>query len=335
MTNALTAYTSTTVAQVEARGPDWGQAAGDWLKNLSSGRTRDAYLAAWRDFTAFAGKSPDQVTQSDVIDYKVHLKTVVSPVTGRTLGQSTVNQRLSALSSFYRFAAERGLVEKNPVDGVGRESVSPYGKATWLDPEEEEDLRFLAVIPSTTTQGRRDRAIMLLFLTQALRVEEVARLTVGSLRRQGPATFLTYRRKGGETEEVPLADLTAGAIDAYLADRGDLAAAAPLFVATSKGRRLAAVLGRYADEDKPLDARAIRYLVKTYCDRAFGKGHGLHPHSLRHTAAQVALHEGRTVTEVSRLLKHRSLAVTTIYLHSTSKTDKKTAQVMNRRYATA
>lgn len=333
MTTELTTTTEAGDLQVGTLTQDWGRAAAAWLANLKSDNTRRAYLAAWQDFIAFAQVSPDQVTQDHVIAYRRHLTTSPSPKTGKPLSQTTVNQKLSALSAFFDFAQGRHLRADNPVDGVARENVTPYGKATWLDPDEDEDRRLLRAIDPSTTQGRRDRAIMLLFLTQALRVDEVAGLTVGSLRRQGSKTFLTYRRKGGEVEEVILAGEAVEAIDAYLADRPGLTPSSPLFTATDRGRRAAEVgLGRDLDGETPLTDRAIRYLVKHYCDRAFGRGHGIHPHSLRHTAAQVAAGEGLSVTEVSRLLKHKSMAVTTVYLHSTRKTDGKTAAVMGRRY---
>lgn len=329
-------YHSTTaiVAPDPSNAADWGQAAVDWLANMTSERTRRAYREAWRDFMVFTGKTPDQVNQSDVIAFKVDLKTNPSPKTGKLYSQSTINQRLSALSSFYTFAADRGLVERNPVDGVKREAVSPYGKATWLDPEEDEDLEFLSAIDTSTTKGKRDRAIMLLMLTGAFRVNEVASLKVGDIRRHGNGAFVTYTRKGGTSEEVPLAAQAVLAIDAYLADRDGLNATSPLFVATEQGRNLAARLGHDVADDKPLTTRAIRYLVQSYGNQVFGRGHGIRPHSLRHTAAQVAIHEGLSVTEVSRLLKHGSLAVTTIYMHATNKSDKKAAAVMGGRYAT-
>lgn len=313
---------------------DWEAAVVDWLANISSDRTRKAYIDAWRDFVGFTGKTePSTVTQSEVIAYRFHLKTAISPATGRPYSQSTVNQRLSALSSFFAFAKGRGLRPDNPVDGVGREAVSPYGKATWMSAKRGEDVAFVGAIDTTTEQGKRDRAIMLLYLTGAFRVAEVARLRLGNLRRQGRRLFVTYRRKGGEVEEVPVAQEAAEALDAYLATRLSMTGDSPLFVATDRGRRAAAAIGRYADgEEKPLTTRSIRYLVDTYATKVFGPGHGIRPHSLRHTAAQAALLEGRSATDVSRLLKHKSMAITTIYLHATDEGEEETVGALGRRY---
>jgi integrase len=53
--------------------------------------------------------------------------------------------------------------------------------------------------------------------------------------------------------------------------------------------------------------------VRNYADRVFSNGHGLHPHSLRHTAAMEAARHG-TVSEVSKLLRHKNTRITTIYM---------------------
>ena len=311
---------------------NWEAVALDWLGNMRSDKTRKTYLEAWKDFLAFVEKPPAAVTQSDLIAYKTHLKTDVSPLTGRPYSQSTVNLRLSAVSSLYTFAVERGLRADNPVEGVKRESITPYGKATWLSPEEGEDLAFVDAIDQTTDQGRRDYALILCYLTGGFRVSELASLTYGSLRRQGRRLLVTYRRKGGEVEEVALALEAAEALDRYLAGRGELVEKSPLFIATEKGRRAAAAIGRYGAEEKPLTTRAIRYLVETYAKKAFGDSRGIRPHSLRHTAAQAASMEGATLAEVSRLLKHANVGITSIYLHATNKSDAKTAALLGNRY---
>ena len=332
MTTDFDLYLASRGDLVAAALADWQTAALDWSQNLKSDKTRKTYLEAWKDFLAFVGKSPAAVTQGDVIAYKSHLKADLSPATGRPYSQSTVNLRLSAVSSFYFFAVGRGLRADNPVVGVKRESITPYGKATWLSPEEGEDLAFLGAIDPTTDQGKRDLALALLYLTGAFRVSEVALLTFGSLRRQGRRLLVTYRRKGGEVEEVALATEAAEALDDYLATRGALDDDSPLFVATERGKKAAAAIGRYGEEEKPLTTRAIRYLVKTYATKALGSSRGIRPHSLRHTAAQAASMEGATLAEVSRLLKHANVGITSIYLHSTNKSDAKTAALLGNRY---
>lgn len=338
---ALTVINAKTPAQAgRRRAADWKAAAADWLANLGSDRTRRAYREAWAAFVDFAQVSPDQVSQSEVIAYRRHLETAPSQKTGKIVTQSTINLHLTALSSFFGWATAQGLRADNPVDGVTRKAVTPYGKATWLDPEAGEDLKLLAVVDTATAQGLRDRAILLIFLTLGLRLESVSRLKVGDLRRQGDATFLTVTAKGNKTREVKLAPVTADAITEYLKTRPTLGDAAPIFVATPEGRKAARrmLAGRGRElraEETAMTTRAIAFMVKTYCDRAFGPGHGIHPHSLRHTAAKIAEAEGHKLTEIGDLLGHASLQVTTIYLHATDRAADRVTATLGRRYSKA
>lgn len=311
---------------------DWKRAAASWLDNFGSDQTRRAYRQAWAAFLRFAPVVPEQVTQDDIIAYRRHLETSASPKTGKPYTQTTINLHLSALASFFTWAKDRGLRSDNPTDGVKRKAVTPYGKATWLHSEDGEDIRLLAKIDETTPRGLRDRAIMLLFLTLALRVAEVASLKVGSMRRQGKKTFLTYTRKRGYTKEIELPQETAQAIDEYLKTRDPLNDSSPLFTASEAGREAARRLGHDSSGETPLTTRAIAGLVKSYCNKALGKNHGIHPHSLRHTAAMTAAKDGHSIMDVSDLLGHASLQVTTIYLHATGQASAKVAADLGRRY---
>jgi integrase len=285
-------------------GHDWNQAALDWLTNLGSARTRRAYSAAWNALLAYTRQTPATITQSDVLAYRRYLEQE------RTVSQATINLHLSAISSFYRFAVERGLRVDNPAEGVKRRAVNPYGKATFMKADEAR--AFLAVIDRDTVQGKRDYAIILLFLTTAVRVGVIATLRFGDFRRQGNRVFMTYTNKGGETVESELDPNTVAAVESYLTTRKWLTADSPLFTATEAGQLAIASTG-HGHGEQPLTARTIHRLVRKYADRAFGKGHGIHPHSLRHTAAMEAARHG-TVSEVSKLLRHKNTRITTIYL---------------------
>lgn len=320
--------------------PAWMRAFVDWFTNLASPRTRRTYMAAWRDFLAFRPVAPAKLTQSDLLSYRHHMEHTPSPRTGQPYSDSTINHHMCALSSFFSFAVARGLRSDNPCEGVKRKRVSPYGRATWLDGEQEQDIQLLRVVDTSSIQGKRDYAILLLFLTTALRVEAVASLRGNALRYQGKKLYLTYTNKGGELVEKLLEPLTANAIVDYLVARLEdtpLEDNAPLFVATPRGRKASAYLHHTSDAalagDKPLTSRSLNNIVKRYCDMAFGPGHGITPHSLRHTAAMNAIIEGASVTEISQLLKHKNIGVTTVYLHATGKEGDRVSRKLGRRYA--
>ena len=131
-----------------------------WLMNYNSRRTRRAYLYALEQLKSFvfdrAEMSLLDVEQKHIIAWKEWL-------VSDGLSQSTINQKLSAVSSFYTNLMVKRLAAENPAKDVKRYSVNPYGKATFLNLEQQKQL--LAQVDRETEQGRRDYAMLLLFLT--------------------------------------------------------------------------------------------------------------------------------------------------------------------------
>lgn len=313
----------------------WESALVDWLANLRAGHTRRAYLVAWRNFLEVCQCDPATATPTDILRYRHHLETTPTPRTGQLASQATINQHLSALASFYTLAVKRGLRADNPCDGIKRKSVSPYGKATWLDGEKNQDVILLKAVDTSTLRGQRDLAILLLMLTLGLRISAVSALRVSDLRWQGDTAYLTFTNKGGASLERALPPVTARAIGQYLQQRGPAPADAPLFVAYPHNHPLPSSGDDIAVSypERPLSTRAIHQMVRAIADKAFGADHGITPHSLRHTAAMNAVMEGATMTEVSQLLLHKSMQITTIYLHATERAGERASQRLGDRYA--
>lgn len=310
----------------------------DWLSDFHALKTRRAYHDAWHDFMLWYGleKHPKNVKPSDILRYRHYLETHPRKKTGRPYSPSSINQQLAALGSFYRYAVSQDALEHNPAVSIRRKPVSPYGKAVWLDGESRQDVALLQSIDPRTEQGCRDIALFLLFLTSALRVGAVANLRLENLRKQGNKYFIRYQEKGGKTVEKAIEPVTAQAINLYLSKRTGLDDTSPLFAPTARGKRAIANL-KHTDitaraGEKPLSMTAINKLLKAYCNQVFGKGHGITPHSLRHTAARNAVLSGATLAEVSQLLAHKSPAVTLVYLHATDKGGDKVSRKLGKRY---
>lgn len=303
----------------------WRKLASDWLFNFNSARTRDNYRRAILFFFRFADLHPEAVSQSDVLRFRYQMEK-------EEYSEGTINQRLVAVSSFFAAAVERNLRTDNPADGVKRKTVNPYGKATFL--EEEQDLQLLQAVDRFTAKGKRDYAILLIFLTTAVRVDAVANLRMKDFRQQGDTVYMQYRNKGGEIVEKKLQPTVIAAIVDYLDTRSEITEDSPVFVATENGKRGIQHLHGQQEGEKLLSSRSIQRLVQEYADQVFGKGHKITPHSLRHTAAMNAITSGASVIEVSRLLRHKNMRVTTIYVqHVSDKADEAISEKLARRYA--
>jgi site-specific recombinase XerD len=110
----------------------------------------------------------------------------------------TFNHRLTTISSFYRFAEKRRLLDvANPAGLVDRAPVQPYAESKALDPEEVR-LR-LAAIDRSTVEGKRDYAVLSVALQTGRRKEELARLRMGDLEIHGDRVTITWQNcKGGK-----------------------------------------------------------------------------------------------------------------------------------------
>ena len=96
-----------------------------WLANFPTENTRAAYRRAVGDFIATMGiTSPAvlySVTQAHVIAFRDELR-------DRGLSNASIANRLSALSSLYKFLADKQLCKINPVSGVRRPTTGSGGR---------------------------------------------------------------------------------------------------------------------------------------------------------------------------------------------------------------
>lgn len=289
--------------------PDqWQALIVTWLANQRSRNTVRMYKQAWRIFLAFCGKHPAGVEQADVMAWRDEMKE-------RGLAAATITFRLSAISSLYLVAIEKGLCQVNPVEGVRRPIVGQYSNATWM--EDNADHALLNAIDTTTEAGLRDKAIAMLMLTRGLRVESVATLQIDDITQDNGWLRIRHIQKGRDDRTVKVPPRASKIIMDYLIARGR-PGSGPLFVSTQS--------------DRAISVRSIQARIGYWCDKAFGPGHGLHPHSLRHTAAQNALEAGVPLTEVSNLLGHTNTRTTLTYAHATRASGNKAAGVLDARY---
>ncbi|WP_442870404.1 tyrosine-type recombinase/integrase [Aneurinibacillus sp. Ricciae_BoGa-3] len=106
-------------------------------------------------------------------------------------------------------------------------------------------------------------------------------------------------KKRGSIRYVPLDSIVEDVIKDYLTSR--TSTISELFVSKKGGA---------------LTSRAIQFMVKKYAARA-GIDKKVTPHKLRHTCATHLLQEGAHLVAIQKLLGHKSLNTTQIYLHIT------------------
>jgi site-specific recombinase XerD len=202
------------------------------------------------------------------------------------------------LSSCFRFLIRMRVATANPCDALERpRTVQAVARGLSAD----EIRRLLAVVPDTVA-GRRDRAILLVFVLTARRRSEVIGLTAGDVSVEGETAFYTYRGKGAKRGRRELPRPAYEALCVTLADAGlslgEMDPGASLWQAGASERGITGAT---------FYSRFRRYL----------RAAGLAPsglHILRHSAAKLRRDAGASIEAVSSFLDHSSLAVTSVYL---------------------
>lgn len=267
------------------------QLAGRWLASLPRPATRDAYrndLRAWLDFLTGYGLEPLAADRGTVDAWRVTMEEEPSPVTGRPLAPATVARRLSAIRSFYEYAEDLGLIARNPAEKVKAPRVSSSSPTLGLDRGQAEDFLDAASREDALTYAL---AVTLLYL--GLRVSEALALTVEDFHTERGHRVARVKGKGGRLDNVPVPPLVTDTLDALLDGR----TSGPLFL-TPAG--------------EPLNRHAAAYRVRKVA-KAAGIAGRISPHSLRHTAATLALDSGAPLHKVQDFLRHADPGTTQRY----------------------
>jgi site-specific recombinase XerD len=295
-----------------------------WLhakfQKSSSGRTRALYqqiLTDFREALLFRGFDLDRVeTLSDrqqvTMIAQAFAATPKSEKREASLSAATVNQRLSALSSFYAYAIKREFLTHNPIGQVERGKVQSYRNAQALDPEDI--AARLDAIDRETLKGARDYALLAVLLQTGRRLAEVQALVWSNVKiSQGKVTLTFEHCKGNKTmmDELPrpVGDALLKWVHfSYGRDLRTLAAETPLWISVARG----------ASRGKQLGVQSIADV----CEDRLGNSK---VHATRHTWAHTMEAAGAQVSEIQARLGHESLATTGRYLASLKRAENRHA----------
>ena len=212
---------------------------------------------------------------------------------------TSINRRLSALRSFYRFALTRKLVDKDPVHGVtGPKKGRPLPQFL---KENEMDRLLDAESWTESFEDVRDRMVIMTFYETGIRLSELIGLDdcmVDFSNRQ-----LKVTGKRNKQRVIPFGEELLVTLRNYMKrrDKEVNRQSEALFV-SAKGRRMTSSQVR----------EAVRKNLSKVCTLKKRT-----PHVLRHTFATTMLDNKAGIESVKKLLGHESLSTTEIYTHTT------------------
>ena len=217
------------------------------------------------------------------------------------MARATIRLHFAAFRTFYKFLAQRHGLKNNPFKEVllpKAESKLPLVLTT-----KQIDELFAAPFKAGREKqappwsAARDAAIMELFYSSGLRLEELVALDVAGI--DPYSENVRVIGKGRKERVVPVGAPALAAIQRYRQEAN--VHNGPLFI--NKMRRR-------------LSARNVWWMMKKYL-RHTSIPISLSPHKLRHSFATHLLDAGADLRSVQSLLGHASLSTTQIYTHVT------------------
>ncbi len=242
-------------------------------------------LSGWENFT-----------RQTMLGYLLDLKE-------RGYVATTVARKMAAARSFFGFLVNEGIVKKDPTENLSSPSV---GKAL-PKPIPISQVRQLLEQPSklSTSEAKRDRAMLELLYASGMRISELVALNMGDVNLDGEF-FVRCFGKGRKERIIPLYEQIARAIKQYIdEERPKL----------SRGRKEDALFLNARGER--LTRQGFWQKLKEYA-KAAGLSSQISPHTLRHSFATHMLSGGADLRSVQELLGHANISTTQVYTHLTT-----------------
>lgn len=266
-----------------------------WIEYIDSSRaTINTYNKCIRQFFIYMQENNiTKPTRTDVMSYRDSLLHSKKP--------ATVQTYIISLRQFFNYTEVNGYYP-NIAKNIKGAKIDKGFKKDYLTKNQITNL--VKSIDRSTTQGRRDYAILCLMLTTGIRTIEVVRAKCEDIKPVGNDVVLFVQGKGhtDRNEYVKLAPVVLDAINDYLKD---IPKQEYLFVSLSNKN----LYGQ-------LTTRSVSRLVKEHLKDANYNSDRLTAHSLRHTAITQMLLNGATLEEAQQVARHKSINTTMIYSHA-------------------
>ena len=230
-------------------------------------------------------------------------------------GNKTLARKKSSVSVMFKQLYRDGLVDKNITDGFDPIRVPKAGEREIKALQDDEVMLMLDAV--TTGNGltkkehefwqktkRRDKAILILFVTYGLRLSELQQLNISSFN-FNRGEFKIYRKRGKESV-MPMNKSVYEVVTEYIELER---ASEDTLTEEYKDALFLSLQGRRMTE------RQIRELVKKYTSIGMktSREGGYSPHKLRATAATSLIGRGNSIYDVAALLDHEQVTTTQLY----------------------
>ena len=229
--------------------------------------------------------------------------------------KKSLSRKKSSISVLFKYLYRDELISRNITDAFDPIKLPKPGEREIKALQDDEVMRML---DSVSTGGnltkkerefwektkKRDKAILILFLTYGLRLSELQQLNISSFN-FNRGEFKIYRKRGKESI-MPLNKSVIKVVSFYINEER---ATDDKLAEENRDALFLSLQGKRMTE------RQIRELVKKYTSigLATSRDAGYSPHKLRATAATSLIGRGNSIFDVQALLDHENVTTTQLY----------------------
>lgn len=227
------------------------------------------------------------------------------------LAETSINRKLSAMRTLFKFSMNMNLIKENPSEKVGNLSTQHIIQQTDFLTEEELSKLFKTIrthyvgAKNFDFISKRDMFLYLLLATSGLRIEEAMELKEDNF--DFDNNEVVVLGKGGKIRFVPIDDLVKEWYNKYMVERNILEVRNMI----KKGSEGYIFL---SPQGMRLTTRASNFNLAKYCRRANIKV--ISNHALRHTFATIQMERGTHPMVICEMLGHSDVKTTKRYTHT-------------------
>ena len=284
----------------------------EMFTNTLGKETKRAYVQAIKEFF---GKDLCNITIEDMqaVTPEMANKYAMN-LLNNGLKRTSINRKLSALHSFYKFLCRRsvGIMTYNPFDSDEgcirfKNTQKNYIAKRALVTDEVKTMFDLAKMDNSII-GVRDLLVLELLATTGMRRAEICEIKIGDIQLTQGVYAINIVGKGNKERIIVASNEVIGIINKYMNMRGITMKDKDEYLLVSHANRKSG--------SGKVSTNMIYRIVKHYAELADIDPDTISPHTLKHTFATQCIGMGTPIQDVQQLMGHASINTTELYNHS-------------------
>lgn len=284
----------------------------EMFTNTLGKETKRAYVQAIKEFF---GKDLCNITIEDMqaVTPEMANKYAMN-LLNNGLKRTSINRKLSALHSFYKFLCRRSvrIMTYNPFDSDEgcirfKNAQKNYIAKRALVTDEVKTMFDLAKMDESII-GVRDLLVLELLATTGMRRAEICEIKIGDIQFTQGVYAINIVGKGNKERIIVASNEVMGIINKYMNMRGITMKDKDEYLLVSHANRKSG--------SGKVSTNMIYRIVKHYAELADIDPDTISPHTLRHTFATQCIGMGTPIQDVQQLMGHASINTTELYNHS-------------------